>query len=104
MDELERQRRAIRRRLVDEVRELERGLESGQYEMVLTRLLLERHVADPSHRRIANSIPELERANGRGYVLADGRTIADLTPRERATLIEFEVEQPMPVEPAPAEC
>lgn len=85
------------------MREIERGLETGEWEMVLTRLLFDYHVVDPSHRSIVQSIPELERLHGDRYVLADGRRIDELTSRERATLVEFELEQPVKVEPKPAD-
>ena len=100
----EAQLREFQERFEREVREIERGLETGDYEMVMTRLLFELHVIDPSHRAMARSIPELERLHGSQYVLADGRRIEELTSTERAALYEFEVEQPRKVEPAPADC
>lgn len=100
----EEQFRELQERFEREVREIERGLETGDYEMVMTRLLFELHVIDPSHRAMARSIPELERLHGRQYVLADGRRIHELSSDERATLFEFELEQPRKVEREPAEC
>lgn len=97
MDDSEMPRRDLEGRSVELTREIERRLEAGTYRMINTRLLFERHVISPDHLPIAHSIPVLERMHGSQYVLADGRTIEQLTMSERASLVEFEIEQPTKV-------
>ncbi len=77
-------------------RQVEAGLRSGEYELRPTRLLLEPAVAGPGPFVSAHTIDDLERDLGPGYRLADGRTIEQLSPADRAALVEYVVLQPQP--------
>lgn len=90
------------RELEAQVREAELGFETGEWEMRRTRLLLEPEVAgDDAPYLSATPIDELERRHGPDYRLADGRRIRDLSPEERATLVEYEAMQPRRVTDPP---
>ncbi len=82
------------RQLEVEIRRIETGLETGEYEMRRTRLLLEPEVAGDGPYLRVTPIDELERRHGPGYRLVDGRRIGDLSPDERAALAEYEALQP----------
>ena len=90
------------RALEAQVREAEIGFETGEWEMRRTRLLLEPEVAgDDSPFLSTTPIDELERRHGPDYRLVDGRRIRDLSPEERATLMEYELLQPRRVSDPP---
>lgn len=90
------------RQLEAQVREVEIGLETGEWEMRRTRLLLEPEVAgDDAPYLSATPIDELERRHGPDYRLVDGRRIRDLSPEERDALVEYELLQPRRVTDPP---
>lgn len=82
------------RQLEAQIREVEIGLETGEWEMRRTRLLLEPEVAGDGPFLSATPIDELERRHGPDYRLVDGRRIRDLPPEERDALVEYELLQP----------
>lgn len=90
------------RQLEAQVREIETGFETGEWEMRHTRLLLEPEVAgDDAPYLSATPIDELERRHGPDYRLVDGRRIRELSSEERAALVEYELLQPRRVADPP---